>query len=201
MKTRNLRNHRPRGVNLRATQPALKRSRSAGPNRSSKGPVKLRRILVPTDFSKPSIKAIRYAVRFAEQSGATILLVYVFEPFTFIHDLENFPLAIPEMELARLAKEKLVGVATSEIEKLASVKVEVRFGKPFREIASMASETDADLIVIATHGHTGINRMLLGSTAELVVRHAPCPVLVVRDHGREFVQPKRPGNERRSESP
>jgi universal stress protein A len=166
---------------------APKPSIATAPNGSIALSPKFKRILVPTDFSKPSLKAVRYAVRFAEQSGATIYLVYVIEQPAFIHDLESFPVAMPEVELARRAKEKLLSVATSEIEELVPVKTQVRIGKPFREIVALARQTDTDLIVIATRGRTGVNRMLLGSTAELVVRHAPCPVLVVREHEHEFV--------------
>ena len=142
---------------------------------------------MPTNFSKPSLKAVRYAVRFAEQTGATIHLVYVLESPAFIHDFETFPLAIPEVELVGFAQGKLLSVASAEIEELVPVKTNVLIGKPFREIVEFARRADIDLIVIATHGRAGLNRMLLGSTAELVVRHAPCPVLIVREHEHEFV--------------
>jgi nucleotide-binding universal stress UspA family protein len=146
-----------------------------------------KRILVPTDFSNPSVKALKYAVRFAEQSGATIHLLYVVEHPTFIYDIETFPLAISEAEQIARAKHKLLRLADAEIEELVPVKTDVRTGKPFRAIAELARKTNADLIIIATHGRTGLSRMLLGSTTELLVRHAPCPVLVVRDREREFV--------------
>jgi nucleotide-binding universal stress UspA family protein len=65
--------------------------------------------------------------------------------------------------------------------------LQVRHGRAFQEIAEAARSLPADLIIIATHGYTGIKHALLGSTTERVVRHAPCPVLVVREGGREFV--------------
>jgi nucleotide-binding universal stress UspA family protein len=92
------------------------------------------------------------------------------------------------MRLARLTpKRRLLSLANEEIEELVPVKADVRSGKTSREIADYAREISADLIVIATHGRTGLDRMLLGSTTELLVRYAPCPVLVVREREHEFV--------------
>jgi nucleotide-binding universal stress UspA family protein len=187
MKTKNIKKKSPAGIKLPLTRLGLRpsgTSESNGPVVSSR---KLKRILVPTDFSEPSLKAVRYAVRLAEQSGATMHLLYVIERPALNHDFESFPLALPEAELTKLCKEKLLSVAGIEIEELIPISVQVRIGKPFREIVYAARETDADLIVIATQGHSGIKHVLLGSTTELVVRHAPCPVLVVREHEHEFV--------------
>ena len=180
-------NRRSLGIKLPSPQARGKPQTLPAAKGSVGSTVKFKRILVPIDFSKPSLKALRYAVRFAEDSGATLDLVYVRESAAVMHDLEIFPLAIPEAELDKHAKEKLLAIAAVEIEELVPVQVHVRFGKAFREIVAVASETTADLVVIATHGHTGLSRILLGSTAELVVRHAPCPVLVVREHEHEFV--------------
>ena len=177
------------GSNQRARPPNRPNIRSS-PNRAArlflKGSRefsrKVRRILVPTDFSPPSIKALRYAAGFAEQAGATIYLVHILEEPAFIHDIETFPLAIPERELVRVARKELLKLGKSQINGLVPVKTLVRVGKPFREVVALARQTASDLIIIATHGRTGLSRMLLGSTAELVVRHAPCPVFVIRSH-------------------
>jgi universal stress protein A len=187
MKTKQSTNRKPPAPDSFALCRTTKTSIKPVLNGSPSWSIGFKRILVPTDFSKPSLKALRYAVRFAEQSGAAIFLVYVLEQPAFMHDLESFPVALPEAELVKGAREKLLSLAAAEIEELVPVKVQVRVGKPFREIAALARQTDTDLIVIATHGRTGLNRMLLGSTAELVVRHAPCPVLVVREREHEFV--------------
>ena len=188
MKTKEIRKRRPAGIKLPATRLGPKRSGTPLFNTSIVSSLKLKRILVPTDFSEPSLKAVRYAIRFAEQSGATMHLLYVIERPALNHDFECFPLALPEAELCKIAKEELLSIASKEIEELVPVNTQVRIGKPFRQIVEIARETDADLIVIATQGHSGIKHVLLGSTAELVVRHAPCPVLVVREHEHEFVQ-------------
>ena len=79
-------------------------------------------------------------------------------------------------------------LATEEIGASAAWKIAVRPGRPATEIVEAARELAADLIVIATHGRTGLQHVLLGSVAENVVRHAPCPVLTVREHEREFVE-------------
>jgi universal stress protein A len=181
MKTTSLSNQRARPPNRLNTRIRPKRTAKSFLNDSRESSRKVRRILVPIDFSPPSIKALRYAVGFAEQMGATIYLVHVLEEPAFIHDIETFPLAIPKRELVHGARGELLKLAKSQIDGLVPVKTRVRTGKPFREIVALARQTASDLIIIATHGRTGLSRMLLGSTAELVVRHAPCPVFVIRD--------------------
>jgi nucleotide-binding universal stress UspA family protein len=147
----------------------------------------LKTILVPIDFSDASLKAFRYAVPFAEQFGATLCLVHVIEEGSFVNDLDNVVLTRPDGEQVREARKQLVAVAQREIEELVPIDPQVRVGKPFHEIIEAAEQMKADLIIIATHGHTGLKHALLGSTAERVVRHAPCPVLVVHEKEREFV--------------
>jgi nucleotide-binding universal stress UspA family protein len=122
--------------------------------------------------------------------------VHVLDQAILTRDFEAFPLSIPASELAKSARVNLLSVASADFEEFVHVKPLVRTGKPFREIVSLARQENIDLIVIATHGRTGLNRMVLGSTAEQVIRHAPCPVLVVRDYqderrSRELPRPKR----------
>ncbi|MBI3848851.1 MAG: universal stress protein [Verrucomicrobia bacterium] len=148
--------------------------------------LKLKRILVPIDFSKASVRALQYAVPLAEQFGATICLVHVVEQASFANDLENLPLAIPEARMTEIARDRLISLSKKAIKRLIPVLPHVRVGKAFLEIATLASTQDIDLIVIATRGHTGLKHVLLGSTAEKVVCHAPCPVLVVREPEHEF---------------
>ena len=85
------------------------------------------------------------------------------------------------------ALEQIARPCELELGRLGSgVRAIVRTGIPWLEITIVAQETDADLIITSTHGYTGVNRVFLGSTAERVVRRAPCPVLVVREREREF---------------
>jgi len=85
------------------------------------------------------------------------------------------------MDMHERAKEELKNLAASEFGDSASVEIILKTGKPFVEIIETANEIDADLIIIATHGHTGVEHLLFGSTAEKVVRKAPCPVLTLRE--------------------
>ena len=99
--------------------------------------------------------------------------------------MESVMLAHTDAEIASLAQTKLEALAAQEARSDGEVTSLVRAGKPFHEIALAASESGAQLIVIATHGYTGLKHVYLGSTAERVVRHAPCPVLVVREADRK----------------
>ena len=147
--------------------------------------LKLTRILVPMDFSKTSERALDYAVPLAREFGATITVLHAIEPPPYSMDLtylpmgEGFPVGSIKKELEALAK-KLV-----EPELLKDAIVQI--GTAFEVITNVARDLEADLIVITTHGHTGLKHVFMGSTAERVVRHAPCPVLVVRRHEHESV--------------
>jgi universal stress protein A len=147
-----------------------------------------KRILVPIDFSKESLKALRYAVPFAEQFGASLCLICVLDRASALYGGESIALAMPERALIDEARRRLLTLAADEIEEVVPVDAQVRTGKPWEEIVTVAKELDIDLIIIATHGYGGLKHVLMGSTAERVVRHAPCPVLVVREAEKEFVQ-------------
>jgi universal stress protein A len=153
---------------------------------STLAPVTLRRILVATDFSEASLNALRCAVRFARPFNAALYLVHVIKKPSFVHGLENVPLVLPEAKRAKIVRIKLASLAKAEISKALPLATGVYFGEPSREIVALARQVEADLIVLATQGRTGLPRMLLGSTAEQVIRHAPCPVLVVRERARSF---------------
>lgn len=164
----------------------------AGPRRGRKRPFTfdLNRILVPIDFSDHSRKALRYAIPFAEQFDASIDLIYVVEPTVYPADFSFGQVGFPaiEDELRKRGGEELDELIEHEIGKRLKAKRVVRTGKAFYEILLYAKEEKIDLIIIATHGHTGIEHVLFGSTAEKVVRKAPCPVLVVRSGEREFIR-------------
>lgn len=148
--------------------------------------LKLTKILVPIDFSPTCQKALQYAVAFARQFGAKITLLYAIEPFP-----ESEERIYETMDI-----EQVMGPVRQQLQALAASAVEsdlldatlVRSGVPFVVITDLARDLETDLIVITTHGYTGLKHVFLGSTAERVVRHAPCPVLVVREREHEFVQ-------------
>jgi nucleotide-binding universal stress UspA family protein len=145
-------------------------------------------ILAPVDFSEASMKALTYATRLAEQYGAKLTLLYVIEPVVIPDFVTAFPLMMENDQLAATCKSKLIKVARKAGVPAKMIEnVVVRHGRPFREITEAARTLKVDLIVISTHGYSGVAHALLGSVAERVVREAPCPVLVVREHEHEFV--------------
>jgi nucleotide-binding universal stress UspA family protein len=151
--------------------------------------IHLQRILVPIDFSDFSKNALKYAIPFAEQFRASIDLLYVVEPAIYPADFSFGQVGFPnvEEELRKRGTEELDLLVKREIKRRVPARFSVRTGKPFYEINQYAKEEDIDLIIIATHGHSGVEHILFGSTAEKVVRKAPCPVLVVRSGEKEFV--------------
>jgi universal stress protein A len=149
-------------------------------------PLNLRKILVPVDFSDCSRKALHYATVLAKQFQAEVLLLHVLEvPPVPVQAFETaFMEGNPEESAANeLSKWQ------AEVQSPVSVKTVVCSGSASREIVRTADENNMDLIVIGSHGRTGLARLILGSTAERVVRHAPCPVLVVREREHDFVAP------------
>ena len=150
--------------------------------------LEIKSILVPTDFSAASKKALDYAVPFAERFGAKLTLLHVVEPVATPDFANSFPLMMENDKVMAACKAQLQSlVKQTAIDPMLVEKTLLRQGRSFHEIADAARTLKADLIIISTHGYTGLKHALLGSTAERVVRHAPCPVLVVREREREFV--------------
>ena len=144
-------------------------------------PLRIKSILVPVDFSPPSKKALDYAVAVARRFKAKLTLLHVVEPVAMRDFAASFPLAMENDELVATAKKHLEKVVkAARLPRAILEKVLVRFGRSFHEIAEAARSRKVDLIIISTHGYTGLKHALLGSTTERVVRHAHCPVLVVR---------------------
>ena len=143
----------------------------------------INKVLVPIDFSDYSKSSLRYAVNFAKSFNAEIILIYVVEPVIYPPDFSMGQIAMPSIntEWDDRAKDELQKLAKSEIIGAVKVKTIIKTGKPFVEIIETAKEENVDLIIIATHGHSGVEHILFGSTAEKVVRKAPCPVLTLRE--------------------
>lgn len=148
---------------------------------------KIKRVLVPIDFSPCSKKALQYAVPFTKQFGARLCLLYVGQGYHLVPELAVVNL--PEAQARMDATGKLATLVREEIGERVASEIFVRKGHPATEIVSAARELGADLIMISTHGYTGLKHVLLGSTVEHVVRQAPCPVLVVREQEHEFLAP------------
>jgi nucleotide-binding universal stress UspA family protein len=167
------------------------------------GEIALKKILVPIDFSELSRKAVHYAVSLARQFNSEIFLLHVVEfiptPEVIIAESEYLNVKLREESIRMMAEWK------KEID--LPVRASIRDGSPFRQIADAAEEINADLIILGTQGRTGFSHFVIGSTAERVVRHAPCPVMVVREREHDFVREKKsfsaarknPKTERKSE--
>lgn len=173
---------------LAAGRNRLRRARPAAGAARIAPLLHIKSILVPTDFSPESEKALAYAVPLARAFGARLILLHVVEPIATPDFAKSFPLAMENDRRMADGKRHLERVARDiGIEPKLLGRIVVRYGRSFNEIADAARLLKADLIVISTHGYTGLKHALLGSTTERVVRHAPCPVLVVRPREHEFV--------------
>lgn len=142
----------------------------------------VKKILVPTDFSENAKSGTDYARGLAKVFGAEVILLHVCAPPFYQAGYGINPETIVEMlaSIERAIEEQLEIAKKATASGGVKVTTMVRQGIPAYEIVEAAKEQGADLIVVATHGHTGVKHFLLGSTAEKVVRTAPCPVLTVR---------------------
>lgn len=155
----------------------------------AKPPLSIRRILVPIDFSEYSYKSLDYAGAFALQSRAEIRLLHIV-PLNYVDsELVAFDFAQLERETTASCRSRLEKIRQQRVDPSLQASLEVRVGRPVDEIVTVAREFDADLIIMSTHGYTGLKHAFLGSTTENVVRYAPCPVLTVRQHEHDFVSP------------
>jgi nucleotide-binding universal stress UspA family protein len=152
---------------------------------------KVAKILVPIDFSENSKNAIRYAVAYAEKFNAEIIFVYVIEPVIYPSDfgLGQVPINRMDLEIFTKAEEELKKLIVTHLPKSVKGIHCVRTGKPFLEIINCAKENNCDLIIMSTHGHSGIEHILFGSTAEKVVRKSSIPVLTIRNTNTKFILP------------
>jgi nucleotide-binding universal stress UspA family protein len=154
--------------------------------------IKLRKILYPTDFSESSLEALKYAVSFARDYKARLVLMHVVNEQIFSEGLSlprlEAPEALGQEMAAEAGRQMRMLIPTGELAGLDVEHVILR-GMPFLEIIRYAKANAVDLIVIGTHGRSGMEHIIFGSTAEKVVRKAPCPVLSVRPAQHNFVMP------------
>ena len=153
--------------------------------------MQIKTILFPTDFSQGARAAMDHAVTLAKDYQAKLLLLYVIQDISIAEWYIPSALSVTDLveDMQKSAWKEMdkwgaeISARVKDVEKL------VLRGVPFVEIIRTAKEKNADMIVIGTHGRTGIDHMLFGSTAEKVVRKASCPVLTVRIAGKEFKMP------------
>ncbi len=143
--------------------------------------MKWKRILVPTDFSESADRALESARALATQMGGTIVLLHAVQPPYAVYPQEAVSLAALSDAWLREARRALQPLATRARRGGQRVKVELRYGAPWSCILDVAKSLSADAIVIGASGHSRFARLLLGSTADKVVRSSPVPVLVVHD--------------------
>ena len=144
----------------------------------------LKKILLPTDFSGCANYALPYAAAIARATKAQIICVHVVEPVTpavgYTGLADPMPIADISEQLEDSAERQLPKLAEGEECTGLNVEEVIVHGDAAAEIVRVATEQEVDLIVISSHGRTGFGRIIFGSTAESVVRHASCPVLVVK---------------------
>lgn len=162
------------------------REKKARRNGKSQDALSFRKILVPIDFSDCSMKGLTYAKALARQFGSKLVLLNSVALQYYVASDEyaryDFPLLLQQTEKA--AREQMQELVRETDWDGIEVASSLQIGHAGQQICARAIDHDADLIVTATHGRTGLKHLLLGSTAEYIVRHAHCSVLVVPSHNR-----------------
>jgi len=152
--------------------------------------MKLKRVLVPVDFSRNSLDALDYAVALGNAFNPEFVVLFALEPLQFAVAGHAYGGAVPiNIESLVTEQRRMARADLDDLQKrIARKKVKVRAilgsGAPYRVIVDTAKRLGADLIVMGTHGRTGLTRFFMGSVAEMVARHAHCPVLTVRGQHR-----------------
>ena len=159
-------------------------------------PSPIQTILVPTDFSEPTREVMEFAVYLAKTFRAKLMLLHVFQTLPLAEAVNWLDTVAPPVAESGLW-EQLKTAAQQQMARLkekyqnAGVELETRLvdGVPFVEIIRLAKEEKIGLILMGSHGHTGVRHLLIGSVAEKVVRKATCPVLVVKPQNFHFEMP------------
>lgn len=154
--------------------------------------IDLKRILLPTDFSDFSKAGIAWGCEFAEKFGAELHVLHVLQDLVAMVPEPGLSFPPPgdyQRELQEAAERALAQLPGPGFCDQAAVVRATRQGPPFVEIIRYARENDIDLIIMGTHGRSGLAHVLLGSVTEKVVRKSPCPVLTIRPAGHQFEMP------------
>jgi nucleotide-binding universal stress UspA family protein len=155
--------------------------------------VEIKKILFATDFSENSRWALKYALSFAQKYEAKLYILHVIQqpsyPLGMYAEISFDAMDKFNRNLSEVTEKEMKQVCQTDLAGFTNYEAMILSGTPFLEIIRTAKEKEADLIVVGTHGRTGLDHVLFGSTAEKVVRKAPCPVVSVRLPGKEFVMP------------
>ncbi|MBE0569148.1 MAG: universal stress protein [Deltaproteobacteria bacterium] len=149
------------------------------------------KILLPSDFSDCSAEAARAVCRLAEHFRSVVTVLHVMDEPAALDPMfrGDLPTELLRGRMEAYCREEMERFVASRLQGIPGVDTRIVSGVPYREIIRLARETGTGLIVIGTHGRTGVEHVIFGSTAEKVVRMAPCPVLSVRQGDKEFVYP------------
>jgi nucleotide-binding universal stress UspA family protein len=166
---------------MKKSSPSRSAARGGKSSFGPPAPVQIKRILVPTDFSAHARDALQHARSLAEKFNARLTLLHVFEPINLAYESVSAQM----VECAQRAEDdarELLADLYAELQEAPGPAVHAVFvtGRPEEKIVGMAKKLKQDLIVISTHGHTGLKHLFLGSVAERVLRHATCPVWILR---------------------
>jgi nucleotide-binding universal stress UspA family protein len=151
--------------------------------------VRIKRILAPTDFSELSKVGIRYAMEIARDVSAEVVVYHAIDVGGEWKDRPPEVAAYHDMlEESRQLLDRFLADNFADCIDLVEVRCAVEFGTPHKNIVEKAADEDVDMIVMSTHGRTGLNHIIMGSVTEKVVARATCPVLVVPHDGRRPAQ-------------
>ena len=140
----------------------------------------VRKILCPVDFSETSRHAFDYAVLFARQASAELIVLHVVEDAPLFTAYGGIPDLNFKDEIEKSARKELAALVAGKEAGGLRIRTDLAHGPTYRTILKYAEEQHADLIVMGTHGRSGLDYAFFGSVAERVIRRAPCPVLIVR---------------------
>jgi nucleotide-binding universal stress UspA family protein len=150
----------------------------------------IRKILFATDFSDNSKYALTYALSFARKYDATLYILHVIQqpsyPLGMYAEISFDAMDKFNKNISQAVEKEMETLREKDLQGFSKYECLTVPGTPFLEILRLAREKEAGLIIVGTHGRTGLDHVLFGSTAEKVVRRAPCPVLSVRLPGKEF---------------
>lgn len=151
----------------------------------------IKKILIPTDFSPSAMQALNYAVELNKVFRARLYLLHVLQDITDFSEFNLSPSILPQLyaEFEQNATRRLEEIMVSVMPPDTPCDTYIIHGVPFIEITQFAKDENIDLIVIASHGRTGLKHVLFGSTAEKVVKKASCPVLTIQTHAASSEMP------------